>query len=968
MFINSNTVKFTILFFLLLFLVAVANVANATSLGSNFFSQKTESVVSLPVRISPILVEAPPRHIDLLPVRAKNGVLTHSGLGTDIVSHPLTGLQVNLNEFPVLKLLISANREAAIYGLELELDTRDKGIVDTLVRIGNPTLFPDMLKESINFNSAEFMAKDFTYKIKRVLGLAVDGKWRYTAVNNKLDRITKGVVSASFEQGSALLLQRTFAASSDLSKTPWLHYEYELTEGLPWVVQVTAKIDHGLFNPKMTILSSEPVRGGGKQKLLVNLLDLLNKAEHDAKDGRLVELFIRFALDEGLVLASQNVRIDLGKLDFYHAQMLAEANGAEALLVTNQVGGANINLLKALDKRLSSTNTPTVLGGRLVRTKQDFTTEAEGFPKINLLTEYREMIPELFVGDRFFLDELSSADLNSVLDQKIFYKKRFLWESGQSDVIFRNLDGPLLPLLSFTPNTLVNGDSYFKANFLFEDGEQHPLRITLSGIGIHGKSVTKDYRILSNIPIRLENIRFLKKATLSFWQEDGAKIPFPASFLIRNIQLISFDKTASYSPNLALAYAALVPAEMPFWRAKPERFDVDVSDTDGIQILNTFPVETNILGNAIIKYEIKSSIGENVSTYMRVRAIDRGRYLEKVIPMDGRGEVPISNLYLRSLEIFAKPNSQQASLVNFLLLKKFELAYKSAEATSQNKFLQPKYIGRNEVTYLAPHKPFDDPTLAWLRPAYEVVEPKYDLAAMHKLNATLSYSQILGGGKIAVLPETVLTKGNNNLNYLADEGVSVLIDPSFLKLKDDQLAGESKINDAGKPVFSKVAKLGFLVLALTIVWFGVKTIPRWMPLLDRFLCWWPAFLLVQFLLFNAALYMIFFSANKDAISWGGLFLTFAYGLAVNYKIRSFLIKKSSFFSEQLSAPYFLLFFALLILCAVMVMLKFNTAAENIAVMGYYLLVTGVVIEFFVFAKEAQLDAALSTKKSEYSKI
>ena len=963
MYINLNTGKSFILVFIFFLLVGVANGANDFSIKSNFFSQKTESFVSLPVRISPVLVEAPSRYVDLLPVRTQKRVLTNPSLGADIVSYPLTGLPVDLYEFPLLKFK-SANQYVEMNGLELELDTRGKGMVDALVRIGDPTFFPDMLKERIDFSSAEIVAKDLSYKIKRGLGLAVDDKWRYTAINNKLDSVANGFVSASFEPGSALLLQRTFAPA-DLSKTPWLKYEYELPKGLPWVMQVTAKVDIGGFNPKLSILSSEPVKGGGKQKILVNLLDLLQKADHDAKDGRLVELFIRFTMEEAAGLDSQKVRINLGKLDLYYAQMSAEENGVEVLLVTSEVGGANINLLKAFDKRIKLTNNVTVLGGRLVSTQQYFTTKTEILPKINLLTQYREKIPELFVGAKFFLDELSSSELDAVLDQKIFYQKRIVWESGQSDVIFRNSVSPMLPLLSFAPNTTLNDKSYLKANFLFEDGRHHPLSITLLGTDVYGKPVTEYLKISTNIPIRLEKIRILKKATLSFWQHHGATIPYPVSFVIRNIQVILFDKTSSYRTKPALAYAALVPDGRPFtfWRANPARFDINLSDADDIQIVQTHPINTRIVGNAKIKYKIESA-GENVTYYMRVHATDQGGYNVKEIPMDDREEVPISNMYLHSLEIIVRPNSLQAPLVNSLLLENFELVYENAESTEQNELLQLKNSAHNEITYLTTHKSLHDPTLAWLKPAYENVVPKTNLLAMHKLDATLSYSQIIAGGKSAVLPDTAILQGRNNLNYVANEGVSVLINPSFLKLKHEQQASASAKKNAVKPAFARYAELGFLVLALAIVWLGVKTMTRWEPLLKRAMSWWPAFLIVQFLLLNSSLYVMFYGTNEDALSWGGLMLTCAYALAVHYKLRPFLREKWAFFRERLAAPYFLLFFILIFLCAVMLVLKFNTAAENMAVMGYYLLVTGVVIEFICFAKEAKIGAALSTKETE----
>jgi hypothetical protein len=82
-----------------------------------------------------------------------------------------------------------------------------------------------------------------------------------------------------------------------------------------------------------------------------------------------------------------------------------------------------------------------------------------------------------------------------------------------------------------------------------------------------------------------------------------------------------------------------------------------------------------------------------------------------------------------------------------------------------------------------------------------------------------------------------------------------------------------------------------------------------------------------------------------------LLLIFAYAFAVRYKLRPLFAKKWDFFSQRLSAPYFLLLFVLLNFCVLMLVLKHNVAAEIIAVMGYYLLIIVVVLEFIGFAKK-----------------
>jgi len=247
-----------------------------------------------------------------------------------------------------------------------------------------------------------------------------------------------------------------------------------------------------------------------------------------------------------------------------------------------------------------------------------------------------------------------------------------------------------------------------------------------------------------------------------------------------------------------------------------------------------------------------------------------------------------------------------------------------------------------------------DPALLWLRPAYAAEPVQSDLTEMNKLDATLSYVEILGGGKNVVLAKTFLGWGEHALNYVADEGVSVTISQVFLQFNRDQQNAATVKAEAEKAAPSKLAKIGLLILAGGLVLLGVKFMPRWAPLMDRALSWEPAFWGIQYVLLNAALYMMSIKADKDAFSWGGLLLVFAYGLAVRYTIRSYLVQKWDFFRQRHSAPYFLLFLAVLLSSAVMLMFKLELAAEHAAVIGYYLLVTGVVIEYIRFAKESKI--------------
>jgi hypothetical protein len=141
-----------------------------------------------------------------------------------------------------------------------------------------------------------------------------------------------------------------------------------------------------------------------------------------------------------------------------------------------------------------------------------------------------------------------------------------------------------------------------------------------------------------------------------------------------------------------------------------------------------------------------------------------------------------------------------------------------------------------------------------------------------------------------------------------------------------------------------------------------KLRPKWMPYVRSFLVKNSAFYIVLILLVASAYYLIFIDSGRNSPSWGGLLIVFAYGLATHFKIRPFSKKIWPFFGRRLSAPYFILFFFLLMLIAILLVFKLDVVAEKIAVIGYFLLIFGVIIEFASFAKEAQLYADSLTKK------
>lgn len=107
---------------------------------------------------------------------------------------------------------------------------------------------------------------------------------------------------------------------------------------------------------------------------------------------------------------------------------------------------------------------------------------------------------------------------------------------------------------------------------------------------------------------------------------------------------------------------------------------------------------------------------------------------------------------------------------------------------------------------------------------------------------------------------------------------------------------------------------------------------------------WMFFTVLIFTLF-AAFYFFFFNKTKDAFSFGGLFIIATFILLVRYWLRPLLSKRWTYFNEKKSAPYIMVFLIILVFCAIFLIFKLESVAEHLSIIGYFLLVVGVSVEF-----------------------
>jgi len=988
---------------------------SAVQVKSIMLTKTASGIISVPLQISPVQVEAPARRKDLIVGQARKSN-----------RRVLSGFPVNLNDYPILNF-VTNGVSSVFFGVNFELDSHAKGGADSLVHIGNPDLFPDMLDTRIDFHSVEFMPRGRIYSLMRKAGLGGDEKWRYTSQNVAVTGIANGVLSASFVSGSDLVLTKSFD-SLNIEKAPWLNYEYTLPAGKSWAVQINAKINIDGLSRDVTLFS-QPYIGEGKQKLLLNLKDLLYKKNSRATGARLKDLVIHFMLNPTSG-GAKDVRIDFGRLDFYREQQPAQGDMPRRLLIVSNLS-TPIDLVEKFDQ-LGVVGELDLLGGNWIGSGTEVENYSNALPEINFQASFREKVPQLFVGAASFLEDLSDSELNAVLDQNLFLEKNILWQKGQSEKLFLNQVaregsnfGTLL-LMKYALQVHVGDSSYVQVNYEFGGNEQFPVYLTLSGTDRKGREVSVDRILSNNTPVKIGELK-LKRMMLSLRGESLAT-PLSSSFRIKNVQIGEVKKSNTFhqkkSTTNVLFDNGIHSTEFSpptvskiVWKAEAEIFDFGLHGNEELQIIKSFAINQRIVSNSFVRIDMAPSGAETF--YLKVRGKSKNIWMEKLFPLSNFCSVRLPAMELQGIDLVVKSSSGSGTRqvrINKLAVEEtsqkeiwamplqyrdvitlgsdeaktvaafkvdrkifggavldYELALSSGPALSYLLRIQ----GDNELgtfEWLMPLAMQGSLQLAEmnlrsldlviiggdgaltstvqlkrlsLRPRQTADQPK-----IQHLDASLTLKEIVSGQKLINLPPTVMDKGEHRFEYNASDDVDVRIDPAFIKLNQPQLSATDSKNGS-QPADIKVrVYIGGLVAALLLYIAGRRFLPRWLP--PELYSWFykACFWIAAVALLLAAYYMAFKSGSKDAFSWGGMILVAAYGFAMRWKVRPLLAGKWSYFADRYSAPYFMMFLMLLIFCLALLMFKQDLVAGQLAVISYFLLIAGVVVEFAQFSKGA----------------
>jgi hypothetical protein len=90
-------------------------------------------------------------------------------------------------------------------------------------------------------------------------------------------------------------------------------------------------------------------------------------------------------------------------------------------------------------------------------------------------------------------------------------------------------------------------------------------------------------------------------------------------------------------------------------------------------------------------------------------------------------------------------------------------------------------------------------------------------------------------------------------------------------------------------------------------------------------------------------WMSIFEAIKSAFPWSSGLVVAVCAILVRFLVRPFLAARWNYFKRMQAAPYFLLFIAMLLVCAVLLCLDQQALASNAAMAAYCVMVMAIIV-------------------------
>ena len=886
---------------------------------------------------------------------------------------PLPEQGISIEEYPIFQISYQeVNPLSPVgMGIRFHLDTDGDGKIDTTAFAKAPEAISGKLVKSIDFSKVDFVPKSYSYILYRKLGIKMDEKWRYV------------------QDGKNVVIQRRFY--EDLKEVPLIKLFFDKrykVNRINFLVDFNNnEIPDAIIEFERTIHKS--FSKGELQGIEINLLGSVRRLFPEKKDVFLTEIFIFVEGNKNSILK----QMPLKRLGFYQ-RGIKEVEG-ELLLVEadlkeeeqqkyltidlSEIEKENIYLAKIKRADLVLEFSGDVPSGMVFKKMVFCDVVEEETPlvlnaikwfvrKLGIQTNALEeivLIPEIKFWEDFSMlpENIKGWSIGSVNPSNIYIETA----NGGLKLSYESENSPTL-ILEKDIDIIIDENTYFRCDY---QGKGIAAYLSLKWWD-KGNEQEERFALSSNIPVKIDKLKDKKieKISLILSPLNGSlgsfgkyekswdiKLKSIIFFRLIPMQLDEFLNTYIINPSEAptpplFDQPSLPSREILFWKKK---------NTANMlwHAFSSFPLDMTLRCPVNKKIKDISFLSFEYGIHPLLLKLNP-HWLKVIIDIGGRDKTEriVLNPYLDKSEAWINlplgENLRMIKNIDFNIHIERIPAFKSYLFEIRDVYVSKTYIA-SLITRL-------------LGKGILAKIDNYEIKAQDILGILCkdhsAKDNFLNGGAWVNLGEFFFSEGEHEVEFTEHK---------YLKIDALLLKGETPISVAlmpsgtsKEPLSQKLLGLGLRTIFLGFILFCLYLVyyfrHLYLPLWNKFDKVWsfvPIWTkVIIFPILGICLYLLGLTrkvgqGENYLFTFGGIFLVLGYHY-LSLLLKPWWLKHhervGNFIYRSSGSIYIIGFIITLIIAAFFLVFGIEPIAEQMSVIGYYLLVVGVIKEFLAFKK------------------
>jgi len=885
-------------------------------------------------------------------------------LGKDKVKFeiPLPEQGISIEEYPLFQISYQELNPLSpvSMGIRFHLDTDGDGKIDTTAFAKCLETISGNLVKSIDFSKADFVPKAYSYILYRKLGIKMDEKWRYV------------------QDGENLVIQRRFY--EDLKQVPLIKLffdkRYKVTR-INFLVDFNKnKIPDAIIEFEDTIHKS--FNKGDLEGIAINLLESVKKLFPKKKDIFLTEVFIFVEGNKDSILK----QMPLKRLGFYQTEikevekelLLVEADLKEKeqqkylTIDLSEIEKEDIYRAKIKRADLVLAFSGDVASGVVFRKMVFCDSIEEESPLI--LNEIENSVEKFGVQTDVSKEIILIPEIKFWEDFSMLPEDIERWSIKKADT--SNIKNTYL-ILQRHIDLDIDKNTYVRCNY---EGEGIIVYLSLKWWD-KGNEHEERFVMPPNIPVKIDKLKGKKIEKISLIlpplnnsRRFFAKYEKPLDFKLKSIVFFRLIPVQESQFLNTYINSLEIPIPILFNQLPPSSREIFVWGKGNMinmvwYVSSASPLDVT-LGCSVNKSVSKKI--QNMSFLSFRYKIDpdlsqlNPHWLKIIIGLERehKTETIVLNPYLDKDEAWVNLPLGEKLRNKHILWVHFKVHIKEIPAFKPYLFeIKDVYISKTYIASLIARL-WDKEILAKI--------DNYEIKAQDILrilcNDHSAKGDFLNGGAWVNLGKLSFSEGEHEVEF--SEHKYLKIDALFLKGKTPIsvafLKPKTPVKSLSGRVIGwglKVTFLGFIFFCLYLVYyFRCLYMPLWNKF-DKIWAFVPIWIkVIIFPILGMCLYLLGLKrkvgqGENYLFTFGGIFVVLGYHY-LSLLLKPWWLKHhkrvATFIYRSNASIYIIGFIITLIIAALFLVFGIEPIAEQISIIGYYLLVVGVIKEFLTFKK------------------